>query len=174
MRYVKNWHGFAGLSKRRTAALLPIMLMLALCCMNCAGPKMSKGTHVSQPVSEPVVRERLVPVYLSPDSALLTALFECDSTGRVLMQEVDELKGKRMETDLSFKDGKLDYKAKAVPDTVYVPGKDSIIYIPQPVEVEVNRLTWWQETWMRIGKISISILALLLGLKGVRKLLKRD
>ena len=78
---------------------------------------MSKGTHVSQPVSEPVVRERLVPVYLSPDSALLTALFECDSTGRVLMQEVDELKGKTMETDLSFKDGKLDYKAKAVPDT---------------------------------------------------------
>lgn len=135
---------------------------------------MSKGTHVSQPVSEPVVRERLVPVYLSPDSALLTALFECDSTGRVLMQEVDELKGKTMETDLSFKDGKLDYKVKAVPDTVYVPGKDSIIYIPQPVEVEVNRLTWWQETWMRIGKISISILALLLGLKGVRKLLKRD
>lgn len=135
---------------------------------------MSKGTHVSQPVSEPVVRERLVPVYLSPDSALLTALFECDSTGRVLMQEVDELKGKTMETDLSFKDGKLDYKAKTVPDTVYVPGKDSIIYIPQPVEVEVNRLTWWQETWMRIGKISISILALLLGLKGVRKLLKRN
>ena len=88
----------------------------------------------------------------------------------------EELKGKTMETDLSFKDGKLDYKAKAVPDTVYVPGKDSIIYVPQEVkvEVEVNRLTWWQETWMRIGKISISILALLLGLKGVRKLLKRN
>ncbi|WP_278934748.1 hypothetical protein [Parabacteroides johnsonii] len=121
-----------------------------------------------------MVRERLVPVYLSPDSALLTALFECDSTGRVLMRQVEELKGKRMETDLSFKDGKLDYKAKASPDTVYVPGKDSIIYIPQPVEVEVNRLTWWQETWIRIGKISISILALWLGLKGVRKLLKRN
>ena len=82
---------------------------------------MSRGTHASQPVPEPVVRNRLVPVYLSPDSALLTALFECDSTGRVLMQEVEELKGKAMETDLSFKDGKLDYKAKAVPDTVYVP-----------------------------------------------------
>lgn len=174
MRYVKNWHGFAGLSKRLPAALLPIMLMLALCCMNCAGPKMSRDTHASQPVPDPVVRDRLVPVYLSPDSALLTALFECDSTGRVLMREVEELKGKAMETDLSFKDGKLDYKVKVAPDTVYVPGKDSIIYVPQPVEVAVNRLTWWQETWMRIGKISISILALLLGLKGVRKLLKRN
>nr|DAY79910.1 MAG TPA: hypothetical protein [Caudoviricetes sp.] len=174
MRYVKNWHGFAGLSKRRTAALLPIMLMLALCCMNCAGPKMSRGTHASPPVPDPVVRDRLVPVYLSPDSALLTALFECDSTGRVLMRQVEELKGKVMETDLSFKDGKLDYKAKVAPDTVYVPGKDSIIYVPQPIEVAVNRLTWWQETWMRIGKISISILALWLGLKSVRKLLKRN
>lgn len=135
---------------------------------------MSRGTHASQPVPEPVVRDRLVPVYLSPDSALLTALFECDSTGRVLMRQVEELKGKGMETGLSFQDGRLDYTAKHVPDTVYVPGKDSIIYVPQEVKVEVetNRLTWWQETWMRIGKISISILALLLGLKGVRKLLK--
>ena len=90
------------------------------------------------------------------------------------MRQVEELKGKRMETGLSFKDGKLEYKAKASPDTVYVPGKDSIIYVPQPVEVEVNRLTWWQETWTRVGKLSLSLLALLLGLKAVQKLLKRN
>lgn len=90
------------------------------------------------------------------------------------MRQVEELKGRTMETDLSFKDGKLDYKAKAAPDTIYVPGKDSIIYVPQEVKVEVNRLTWWQETWIRTGKLSLSLLALLLGLKGVRKLLKRN
>lgn len=137
---------------------------------------MSKGTLANLPVPEPVVRDRLVPVYLSPDSALMSALFECDSTGRVLMRQVEELKGRTMETDLSFKDGKLDYKAKAAPDTIYVPGKNSIIYVPQEVkvEVEVNRLTWWQETWIRTGKLSLSLLALLLGLKGVRKLLKRN
>lgn len=91
------------------------------------------------------------------------------------MREVEELKGKTMETALSFKGGKLDYKAKATPDTVYVPGKDSIIYVPRevPVKVEVNRLTWWQETWMRIGKISLSLLAFGFGLKGIQKLLKR-
>lgn len=115
-----------------------------------------------------------MPVYLSPDSALVSALFECDSTGRVLMRQVEELKGKTMETGLSFKDGKLDYKAKTAPDTVYVPGKDSLIYVPRPVEVEVNRLTWWQETWIRTGKLSLSLLALLLGLKGVQKLLKHN
>lgn len=84
---------------------------------------MSRGTHASPPVPDPVVRDRLVPVYLSPDSALLTALFECDSTGRVLMRQVEELKGKVMETDLSFKDGKLDYKAKSPPTRSMYPEK---------------------------------------------------
>lgn len=113
-----------------------------------------------------------MPVYLSPDSALLTALFECDSMGRVIMRQMEELKGERMETGLSFKDGKLDYKAKTKPDTAYIPGKDSIIYVPREVTVEVNRLTWWQETWIRIGKMSLSILVFGLGLKGFQKLLK--
>ena len=90
------------------------------------------------------------------------------------MRQLVELKGKRTATDFSFKDGKLDYRARVSPDTVYVPGKDSVIYIPQPVEKEVNRLSWWQETWIGIGKISISVLVLLLGLNIVRKLLKSN
>lgn len=122
---------------------------------------------------EPVVRDRLMPVYLPADSVLLTVLFERDSAGVVLMRQVEESRGKRMATDLSFRDGRLDYKAKAVPDTVYVPGKDSLIYVPRRVEVEVNRLSWWQETWIGAGKISLSLLALWLGLKGIQKLLKR-
>lgn len=121
-----------------------------------------------------LVTERLVPVYLPPDSALLTALFECDSNNRVILKAYDELKSAGMNSRLTFEDGRLDYDLEAVHDTVYLPAKDSIIYVPQPVEVEVNRLTWWQGTWMRIGKISLSLLALLLGLKGVRKLLKRN
>lgn len=171
MRYEKNWRDFAGPLKKRTAALLSVMLAFALCWASCAGPKRLKDMPANLP--EPVVRERLVPVYLSPDSALLTALFECDSMGRVIMRQMEELKGERMKTGLSFKDGKLDYKAKTKPDTVYIPGKDSIIYVPREVTVEVNRLTWWQETWIRIGKMSLSILVFGLGLKGIQKLLKR-
>lgn len=121
-----------------------------------------------------LVTERLVPVYLPADSALLTALFECDSNNRVILKAYDELKSQGMNSHLTFENGRLDYDLEAVHDTVYLPAKDSIIYVPQPVEVEVNRLTWWQETWMRIGKISLSILALWLGLKAVQKLLKRN
>ncbi len=121
------------------------------------------------------MKERLVPVYISPDSTLLTALFECDSNKQVILRQMEELKGKSMESNLSFKDGRLDYKAKANPDTLYLPGKDSIIYVPQPVEVkvEVNRLTWWQETWIRAGKVLSALTALLLVIILIRKRIKK-
>lgn len=136
--------------------------------------KKAMDTSVSFPVPDPIVRDRLIQVSLPPDSALLTALFECDSTSGVILKGYSEKKSSKVESVLSFKDGRLDYTAKVRQDTVFLAAKDSIIYIPQPVEVEVNRLTWWQETWLRLGKISLSLLALWLGLKGIQKLLKRN
>ena len=169
MRYVRNWPDFAGLLRKSITVL---MLLLALCVLSCRGPKNASRAPVNLPGN--LVTERLVPVYLPADSALLTALFECDSNNRVILKAYDELKSQGMNRHLTFENGRLDYDLEAVHDTVYLPAKDSIIYVPQPVEVEVNRLTWWQETWMRIGKISLSVLALWLGLKGVQKLLKRN
>ena len=133
-----------------------------------------KATPASLPVPDPVVRERLVPVYLSPDSALLTALFECDSTNQVVLRQMEEWKGKSMETGWSFENGRLDYQAKTAPDTVYLPGQDSIIYVPQPVEVkvEVNRLTWGQEAWIRVGKALAALMAGLLIFILIKKRLK--
>lgn len=169
MRYVRNWPDFAGLLRKSITVL---MLLLALCVLSCRGPKNASHAPVNLPGN--LVTERLVPVYLPADSALLTALFECDSNNQVILKAYDELKSQGMNSHLTFENGRLDYDLETVHDTVYLPAKDSIIYVPQPVEVEVNRLTWWQETWMRIGKISLSILALWLGLKAVQKLLKRN
>ena len=171
MRYVRNWPDFAGLLRKSITAL---MLLLALCVLSCRGPKNASRALVSLPGN--LVTERLVPVYLPPDSALLTALFECDSNNRVILKAYDELKSQGMNSHLTFEDGRLDYNLEAVHDTVYLPAKDSIVYVPQEVEVikEVNHITWWQETWIRIGKLSLSILAIWLGLKGVHKLLKHN
>lgn len=143
--------------------------------MSCRSQRNTSLTPVNLPVPDPVVKERLVPVYISPDSALLTALFECDSNNQVILRQMEEWKGKSMESDLSFENGRLDYKAKANPDTVYLPGKDSLIYVPQPVEVrvEVNRLTWWQETWIRTGKVLSALAAFLLIFILIRKQLKK-
>lgn len=123
---------------------------------------------------EPLVTERLVPVYLSPDSALLTALFECDSTGRVILKAYNELKSAGTESRLHFEDGRLDYEAKEKPDTVFLPVKDSIIYVPQLVEVEVNRLTWGQETWIYIGKALAALVAASASFKLIRKRIKKQ
>lgn len=172
MRYGKNWHGFDVLLRKSTTALILPFVLCALTC--CNTPRRVKATSVSPPVPDPIVRDRLVQVSLPPDSAVLTALFERDSISGVRLKAYSERKSTRAESTLSFKEGRLDYAVKVKADTVFLPAKDSIIYIPQPVEVEVNRLTWWQETWLRVGKISLSLLALWLGLKGIQKLLKRN
>lgn len=41
------------------------------------------------------------------DSALLEALFECDSAGKVVMRELNEAKGKLAGQEASFSDGRL-------------------------------------------------------------------
>lgn len=126
-----------------------------------------------------IVTERLVPVYLSPDSALLTALFECDSSNQVIMKTYNELKSTGVESSLSFDNGKLDYKANAKHDTIYIPAKDSIIYVSTPVPgdmVYINQLTWWQQTWIYAGKL-FAVILLIKYLpsiwKAILKLLKR-
>ena len=175
MKYEKNWHGFAGLSKKLMVALT--LILLALYATSCGALKSTKGTPANLP--DNLVTERLVPVYLSPDSALLTALFECDRNNQVVMKAYNELKSAGVESSLSFDNGKLDYKANAKHDTIYIPAKDSIIYVPTPVPGEtvyINRLTWWQQAQIYLCRL-LAIILLIIYLpslwKVVLKLLKR-
>ena len=67
--------------------------------------------------------------------------------------------------------GNLKVKAKRDPDTVYVKGNDSLIYVPVPgpeKTVEVNVLTKWQKGMIWLGTAVLLILAAL----GIPKLLK--
>jgi hypothetical protein len=106
--------------------------------------------------TETVIRERLVPVEIPADSAVMSALLECDSLNNVRLVEIDELKSKRVESSFNLsvvdKLSTLAYVVRTVFDTVYIPAKDSIIYqeIPLRVEipVEVNKITGWQ--WFQI------------------------
>jgi len=96
------------------------------------------------------------------------------------MKAYNELKSAGVESNLSFDNGKLDYKANAKRDTIYIPAKDSIIYVPLPVPgdtVYINRLTWWQQTWIYMGGLFAVILLIKympLLWKAILKLLKRD
>ena len=84
----KELERFAGLLKKSIPALTLILLVLYV--TSCGGLKNAKGTPANPPAN--IATERLVPVYLSPDSALLTALFECDSSNQVVMKAYNELK----------------------------------------------------------------------------------
>ena len=108
---------------------------------------------------------------------MFRALLRCDKNGRILMDALYEEKSKGMQTRLKLDSlGNLRYDAVKPPDTVYVPGKDSIIYVPVEVEkrVEVNVLTWGQQTWMHLGKILAAVCCLALIGTVIKRYLKTN
>jgi hypothetical protein len=130
--------------------------------------------------TETVVKERLVRVEIPADSAVVSALLECDSMNNVRLVELNELKSKRVESKTGFsaldsKQSMLNYRVRVVHDTVFVSAKDSIVYkeIPLRVEipVEVNRLTGWQSFQIWTGRIcgGLAILLVLLTVTKVTK-----
>lgn len=106
----------------------------------------------------------LVPFLIPGDSVVMQAYFECDSFNNVLLKELGEQKGRRMDTDFDFKDGKLNYKAELKPDTVYLKQDSVIIEKDVPVIVEVtvetNKLTSWQNFRIKLGDALIGLLVL--------------
>lgn len=80
------------------------------------------------------------------------------------MQAFEEQKSKNTSSSLKLENGVLDYRTKTEHDTIYIPGKDSLIYVPVDVPGPVtNVLTWWQQFWMKLGKLlSASIVVCLL------------
>lgn len=115
----------------------------------------------------------LVPIFVGDDSASLKALFECDSTNRVLMKSFEEEKGRKTGSTLKFSDGVLDYKTKTKPDTVYVRSDtiETRREIPVYVEVakEVNKLTKWQKLRIAIGDVTIVLLSVYAALRLIKQ-----
>ena len=107
---------------------------------------------------------------------MLEAKLRADSSGRVTLDLLRQETSKRMSLQAEIDSlGNLKVKAKRKPDTVYVKGKDSLIYVPVPgpereVEkaVEVNVLNKWQKAMVWLGSAALLIVAAL----GLPKLLK--
>jgi hypothetical protein len=107
---------------------------------------------------------------LPPDSAAIWALFECDSDKQVILKAFNEIKSKRVQSDFSFENGEAVYKTKTVHDTIYIPAKDSLIYVPVSVPGErVNYLSFWQQFWIYAGKFLAAALAIMLAVKKFTK-----
>ena len=111
----------------------------------------------------------LVPVFIPGDSALLRAVFECDSLNNVLLKSFDETKGGGVGSNLQFKDGVMDYKADFKPDTVYLPSDTVYTEKEVPVVVEAvkveYRQTKLQHVFFLIGIIAVTAGAVWLAIK---------
>jgi len=112
------------------------------------------------------VTEKLVPVFIPPDSASIFALFECDSNYNVLLKAFNETKSKGVESSFNFNNGQLNYKAKTIRDTVYIPGKDSIVEkeIPMPYPVKGDDVIIYKQNWLQQTTSYIGIAVIIFGL----------
>lgn len=120
------------------------------------------------------VRDTVVKV--QKDSAMVRALLECDSLGKVRVKQLlDYRAGDRMKVPIpSIDDNVLTVWSFSDSLDIYLKLKDRYEkhmrdYSTDTVQpVEVNRLTWWQTLWIGTGKT----LAGLFGLGLIIKLLK--
>ena len=142
--------------------MLLIVAMLSLMAVIMSGCKSAKpmASVTTELRYDSVLIEKLVPVYLSPDSAKIRALLECDKNGKVLLKWFDAEHSKRM--SLKFKVdslGNLLADIRTNPDTVYIPSKtqkvsknaSSIKTVPYEVE---KKLSWFQVFLLWSGGIA--------------------
>jgi len=149
-----------------SSAILIVMLVALvylIFLMSSCGVRVPRVIEVPMQ-TEVTIRERLIPVALPADSAWMVAWFECDSSYNVLLKAYNEKKTRGIESDFDFLSGRLNYTAKTNRDTVFVKGRDSIVYQDKPVRVEipveVNRLTSWQNFQIWLGRAMLGVFAI--------------
>ncbi len=152
---------------RRHIRLMTTLLVLQSCCAKLY-PTSSEVIERSEVVKE-VVRDTVIQV--QPDSSILQALIQCDSTGRARLQEINTLKeSARLQQSIQMEPKPLpyqptDFTVKTVVDSmgIYLTYKDrfkestEVREIETIIEKEVNIIYWWQKLLMWIGGIVIMV-----------------
>ena len=150
---------------RRCIRLLTTILVLQGCCPKFYPQTTTTVEHVE--VVKEVVRDTVIQV--QPDSSILQALIQCDSTGRARLQEIQTLKeSSRLQQSIKMEADPLPYQptvitVKATVDSmgIYLTYKDRFKEsvetreIETIIEKEVNILHWWQKALMWAGIIAI-------------------
>lgn len=146
---------------RRFIRLLTTLLVLQSCCPKLY-PTSSEVIERTEIVKE-IVRDTVVQV--QPDSSILQALIQCDSTGRARLQEINTLKeSARLQQSIKMESEPLPYQptaitVKTVVDSmgIYLTYKERFKEsteareIETIIEKEVNILYWWQKLLMWMG-----------------------
>ena len=148
------------------------ILSLQSCCHKLY-PHTTEVTEKTESVTE-TIRDTVIMV--QPDSSIMQALIQCDSTGRARLQEIKALKeSARMQQTISMEPEPQPYKptvitVKATVDSmgIYLSYKEryketaQIQKIETIIEKEVNVLKWWQKLFIWLGSISTILIILTL------------
>ena len=152
---------------RRCIRLLTTLLVLQGCCPKFYPQTTTTVEHIE--VVKEVVRDTVIQV--QPDSSILQALIQCDSTGRARLQEIQTLKeSARLQQSIKMEADPLPYQPTVMTVTatvdsmgIYLTYKDRFKEsvetreIETIIEKEVNILHWWQKLLMWAGGIVITI-----------------
>lgn len=137
-----------------------IILLSALAAVSCCPklyPHRTENIEHTVTITE-TVRDTVVQI--QPDSSIVQALLECDSTGQARLAEIRTLKeSARVRQTLALKDNKL--TAKSVVDSmgIYLTYKERYReeqksqIVETVIEKEVNVLRWWQKSLMALGLV---------------------
>ena len=150
---------------RRCIKLLTTLLVLQSCCPKFYPQTTTTVEHFE--VVKEVVRDTVIQV--QPDSSILQALIQCDSTGRARLQEIQTLKeSARLQQSIKMEADPLPYQPTVITVTttvdsvgIYLTYKDRFKEsvetreIETIIEKEVNILHWWQKALMWAGIIAI-------------------
>ena len=157
---------------KRTIIAMAAILSLQSCCHKLY-PHTTEVTEKTESVTE-TIRDTVIMV--QPDSSIMQALIQCDSTGRARLQEINALKeSARLQQTISMEPEPQPYKptvitVKATVDSmgIYLTYKEryketaQIQKIETIIEKEVNVLKWWQKLFIWLGSISTILIILTL------------
>ena len=153
------------------AAVCVAMLVWML--QACRTPQPIVQTEVKEVVIEREVRDTIVTI--APDSASIKALLECDSTGNVLIKELEETQGKNVALEMALKNKQtnkgtalvIDCKADSLQVLVdkYKEELSQVSDNKQVETIEVKYIPSFVKWLAWVGGVSILLALLLVVLK---------
>ena len=152
---------------KRILIAMAAILSMQSCCHKLY-PHTSEVTEKKETVTE-VLRDTVIMV--QPDSSILQALVQCDSTGRARLQEINALKeSARLQQTIKIdpdpephKPTVITIKTQVDSMGIYLIYKEryketaEIQQIETVIEKEVNILKTWQKILMWLGAMSVII-----------------
>ena len=152
---------------KRILIAMAAILSMQSCCHKLY-PHTSEVTEKKETVTE-VLRDTVIMV--QPDSSILQALVQCDSTGRARLQEINALKeSARLQQTIKIdpdpkphKPTVITIKTQVDSMGIYLIYKEryketaEIQQIETVIEKEVNILKTWQKVLMWLGAMSVII-----------------